>query len=96
MGGSLILASCMRAARSAVAWADSITHRQIELSGNIVVSLTPVALYQLTADLLGIVIGHIIRGYSPRVRQPGARRIRGGEQALPEVTPGLPAGSAGS
>lgn len=61
-----------------------------------VVSLTAVTLYQLTADLLGIVIGHIIRGYSPRVWQPSARPICCGEQALPKAMPGLPAGSAGS
>ena len=96
MGGTLILVSCMCAAQSMVVWAASITHRQIELNGNIVISLTTVTLYQLTAHLLGIVIGHIIRGYSARVRQPSTRPIRCGEQALPKVMPGLPAGSARS
>lgn len=82
MGGTLILASCMCAAQSTVVWAASITHRQIELNGNIVVSLTAVTLYQLMADFLSIVIGHIIRGYSARVRQPSARPICCREQAL--------------
>lgn len=86
----------MCAAQSTVVWAASITHRQIELNGNIVVSLTAVTLYQLTADLLGIVIGHIIRGYPARVQQPDTRPICCREQALLKVMPGLPAGSARS
>lgn len=94
VGGTLILASCMCAAQSRVVWAASITHRQIELNGNIVVSLTAVTSYQLTADLLGIVIGHMIRRYPARVQQPSARPISCGEQPLPKVMLGLPAGSA--
>lgn len=52
VGGTLILASRMCAAQSTAVWAASITHRQIELNGNIVVSLTAVALHRLTAGLL--------------------------------------------
>lgn len=96
VGGSLILASCMCTAPSAAVGAASITHRQIELNGNIVVSLTAVTSHQLTADLLGLVTEHIIRGSSAGVRQPSAGPVRGQGQALPKVKPGLPAGSATS
>lgn len=86
----------MRAAQSAVVWAASIMHRQIELNGNIAVSLTTVTLYRLTGDLLGIVIGHVIRGYSARVytAAQGRKAHLLWEQALPKVMPGLPSGPA--
>lgn len=85
----LIVASCMRAVQG-----TGCFHRTQDNRTGWKCHLTAITLYQLVADLLCIVNGNVIRGYSPWVWQPHTSPILCTEQASSREMPGLPAGSA--
>lgn len=71
-------------------WAASITHRPIGLNGNTMALLTAITLYQLTAHLLCVVVGRVVRGYLPWVQRPFMGPIQCSEHASPQEMPGFP------